>query len=404
MANDPSPTSAEPAPTPTERTGPQLPVRSAALLEGIVQLASEGIISIDAQRRILLFNGGAEEIFGYAAGEVLGRDLDMLIPQRYREKHDRDHLPNFEKAHPSSRRMGERREVFGIRKNGEEFPAEISISKSEVNGERMFTAIVRDATERKQYEAALEERHEAALRATRARDEVLGVVAHDLRNPLSTVKMCASALSSGASASAMPPAAAERVIELTGVIQESVTWMEHIIRDLLDVTALEAGRLSVQPSPLPVEDVLDAVEGMYTPIAAEAGVTLEVRVELEPPPPPVRADADRVLQAIGNLVGNAIKFTQQGGHVSVVAAVASPPESGGVEIVRIEIRDNGPGIAADQLPHIFDRFWQVRRTIRAGAGLGLAIAKGIVEAHGGSLAVESEVGTGTCFRLDLPAA
>jgi signal transduction histidine kinase len=160
----------------------------------------------------------------------------------------------------------------------------------------------------------------------------------------------------------------------------------------------------MQPAPLPVEDVLDAVEGMYAPIASEAGVALEVRVELEAPPPPIHADADRVLQAIGNLVGNAIKFTQEGGRVAVVAAVVRAPEARDGERVRFEIRDTGPGIAPDQLPHIFDRFWQVRRTIRAGAGLGLAIAKGIVEAHGGSLEVESEVGVGTRFRLDLPAA
>ena len=405
MAKDPSPTGADEAQTSSERTGGhQLPVRSAALLEGIVQLASEGIVSVDADQRILLFNSGAEEIFGYTAEEILGKPLDLLIPRRYREKHDREHLPNFERAHPSSRRMGERSEVFGLRKSGEEFPAEISISRAEVDGKRMYTAVVRDATERKQYEAALRERGDAALRATRARDEVLGVVAHDLRNPLSTVKMCASALASGASASAMPTPAAERVLELTGVIQESVSWMEHIIRDLLDVTALEAGRLSMDATTVPVEDVLDAVEGMYEPIARDAGVTLEVRAEVDPPPPPVRADADRLLQAMGNLVGNAIKFTQKGGAVSVVASVVQHAGGAEREFVRIEIRDTGPGIPADQLPHIFDRFWQVRQTIRAGAGLGLAIAKGIADAHGGALHVESTVGVGTRFWMDIPAA
>lgn len=405
MAKDPSPTGADDAPSSSERTGSWLPpVRSAALLEGIVQLASEGIISIDASQRILLFNGGAEEIFGYKAEEILGKPLDLLIPQRYRAKHDEEHLPNFARAHPTSRRMGERSEVYGLRKNGEEFPAEISISKTEVNGERMYTAVIRDATERKQYEAALNERHDAAVRATRARDEVLAVVAHDLRNPLSTVKMCASALASGAASSTMPAGAAERVLELTGVIQESVTWMEHIIRDLLDVTALEAGRLSMAPTSLPVEDVLDAVEGMYEPIARESGIALEVRAEVDPPPPPVRADADRLLQALGNLIGNAIKFTQRGGSVSLVASVVPGGGEAQGEYVRFEIRDTGPGIAADQLPHIFDRFWQVRQTIRAGAGLGLAIAKGIAEAHGGTLQVESTVGVGTRFWMDVPEA
>lgn len=383
-----------------ERTG-TLPVRSPALLDAIVQIASDGIVSIDEEQRILLFNSGAEEIFGYTAEEMIGQPLEVLIPSRYRERHDAEHLPNFARAHGTSRKMGDRREVFGLRRNGEEFPAEISISKVEVEGRRMYTAVIRDATERKTYEAALTERGDAAQRATRARDEILGVVAHDLRNPLSTVKMCASALASGAVASGMPPRAADRVTELTGVIQEAVTWMEHIIRDLLDVTALEAGRLSMTPVALPVEDVLDAVEGMYSPIAEEARVAFSVQADLDPPPPPVHADAERLLQAMGNLTGNAIKFTQPGGRVSVRAWVI---EQEGREFVRFEIADTGPGIPADQLPHIFDRFWQVRQTIRAGAGLGLAIAKGIAEAHDGCLHVESEVGAGTRFWMDVPTA
>ncbi|MBA3891347.1 MAG: PAS domain-containing sensor histidine kinase, partial [Gemmatimonadaceae bacterium] len=387
------------------------------------------IISIDEEQRILLFNSGAEEIFGYTAAEVMGQALDLLIPPRYRQRHEAEHLPSFARAHGTSRKMGERREVYGLRRNGEEFPAEISISKVDVDGRRMYTAVIRDATERKRYEAALTERGDVAQRATRARDEILGVVAHDLRNPLATIKMCTSALSSGAVASGMPERASERVTELTGVIQEAVTWMEHIIRDLLDVTALEAGRLSMTAAPLPVEDILDAVEGMYTPIAADAKVAFSVAADLAPPPP-VMADPERLLQAIGNLTGNAIKFTPAGGSVGVRASVirrAGAPQSmeGGAgegagdragpaadagapgaerEFVRFEIRDTGPGIPADQLPHIFDRFWQVRQTIRAGAGLGLAIAKGIADAHGGSLHVESEVGVGTRFWMDIPTA
>ena len=402
MTSDGDPTDSSAQREDPGRADPMMPSRSHALLDAIVQIASDGIISIDAEQRILLFNSGAEEIFGYTAGEVLGQPLEILIPRRYREQHEAEHLPNFARAHGTARKMGDRREVYGLRRNGEEFPAEISISKVDVDGVRMYTAVIRDATERKSYEAALTERGDAALRATRARDEILGVVAHDLRNPLSTVKMCASALASGASASAMPAPAAARVSELTGVIQEAVTWMEHIIRDLLDVTALEAGRLSMLPTTLPVEDVLDAVEGMFAPIAREARVQLEVRAG-EPPPPPVRADGERLLQAIGNLVGNAIKFTQAGGRVSLVASVVtSATASPGA--VRFEIADTGPGIPPDQLPKIFDRFWQVRQTIRAGAGLGLAIAKGITEAHDGTLHVESEVGRGTRFTMEIPAA
>jgi len=370
------------------------PTRSPALLEGIVQLASEGIISIDAEQRILLFNRGAEEIFGYTAAEVLGQPLELLIPTRYRDQHEAAHLPHFAKAHNTSRRMGERSEVFGLRRNGDEFPAEISISKVDVEGRWIYSAVVRDATERKRYEAALRERGDEALRATRARDEMLGVVAHDLRNPLSTVKMCASALAAGASSGVMQGTAADQVRELTGVIQTSAEWMERIIRDLLDVTALEAGRLSVHPVALPVEDVLDAVAAMYGPHAAEARIAMVV--EAIGGPPPVRADVDRLLQAVGNLVSNAIRFTPAGGRVTVSARALDDA------MVRFEVADTGTGIAPEQIPHLFDRFWQARAAIRAGAGLGLAIARGIAEAHGGRIDLHSVPGEGTRFWMDVP--
>lgn len=359
-----------------------------------MKLASEGIISIDAEQRILLFNRGAEEIFGYTAAEVLGQPLELLIPTRYRDQHEAAHLPHFAKAHNTSRRMGERSEVFGLRRNGDEFPAEISISKVDVEGRWIYSAVVRDATERKRYEAALRERGDEALRATRARDEMLGVVAHDLRNPLSTVKMCASALAAGASSGVMQGAAADQVRELTGVIQTSAEWMERIIRDLLDVTALEAGRLSVHPVALPVEDVLDAVAAMYGPHAAEARIAMVV--EAIGGPPPVRADVDRLLQAVGNLVSNAIRFTPAGGRVTVSARALDDA------MVRFEVADTGTGIAPEQIPHLFDRFWQARAAIRAGAGLGLAIARGIAEAHGGRIDLHSVPGEGTRFWMDVP--
>jgi signal transduction histidine kinase len=233
-----------------------------------------------------------------------------------------------------------------------------------------------------------------AQRATRARDVVLGVVAHDLRNPISTIKMCAAALGDHDDAS---PAPAEHVAHLAGVVQRSAEWMEHIIRDLLDVTAIEAGRLAVDPAPVSLGEVLDRARELHAPLAAEKGVAFDVA--MDDGTVLLMADAGRVLQALGNLVGNALKFTPSGGRVTVRgdADQARP-------VVRLEVADTGPGIAPDHLPHVFDRFWQARETRRAGAGLGLAIVKGIVEAHDGAVTVESTVGEGTRFRLELPRA
>ncbi len=229
---------------------------------------------------------------------------------------------------------------------------------------------------------------DAAQRATAARDVVLGVVAHDLRNPLSTIKMCASALGA-----APEPAQAA---ELAGVVRHAADWMERIIRDLLDVTAIEAGRLTVDRAPLDPAAVVERAREQFAPLAAERGLTLVA--DAAPGLPAVLADGERLLQALGNLLGNALKFTPQGGTVWLTVADAPRDTARGV---RFAVRDSGPGIAGEHLPHLFDRFWQARETRRAGAGLGLAIAQGIVQAHGGVIGVDSTVGEGAEFSFTL---
>ncbi|MGZ8468344.1 MAG: ATP-binding protein [Gemmatirosa sp.] len=231
------------------------------------------------------------------------------------------------------------------------------------------------------------ERHllvDAARRATAARDVVLGVVAHDLRNPLATIKMCAAALGTA-------PHAAQAA-ELSGVVRHAAEWMERIIRDLLDVTAIEAGRLAVDRAPLDPADVVERTHEQFAPIAAERGITLVADVASALPT--ILADGERLQQALGNLLGNALKFTPAGGTVTLRGARAN----GGV---RLAVHDTGPGIPPDHLPHLFDRFWQARETRRAGAGLGLAIAQGIVQAHGGRIEVASVPGAGAEFAFEV---
>ena len=225
---------------------------------------------------------------------------------------------------------------------------------------------------------------DAAQRATAARDVVLGVVAHDLRNPLSTIKMCAAALGA-----APEPAQAA---ELSGVVRHAADWMERIIRDLLDVTAIEAGRLTVDRAPLDPTAVIERAREQFAPLAAERGLTLVA--DAAPGLPSIHADDERLLQALGNLLGNALKFTPRGGTVWLTAT--DVPRG-----VRFAVRDSGPGIAPEHLPHLFDRFWQARETRRAGAGLGLAIAQGIVQAHGGAIAVRTAPGEGAEFHFTL---
>ena len=230
--------------------------------------------------------------------------------------------------------------------------------------------------------------HEAQ-QATRARDDVLAVVAHDLRNPLNTVTMAISLM--------LENTPVENVQERRQVeiVRRAADRMNRMIQDLLDVKRMESGRLGIDAQPeSPASLVNDTIE-MLRPIATGSTVALESDVSEDLLP--VLADSARIQQVLSNLVGNAVKFTPRDGRVVVCAE----PIDGGV---RFGVKDTGPGIPPDQLPHIFGQFWQAMPSDRRGIGLGLAIAKGIVEAHGGMIWVESQVGSGSNFYFTLPSA
>jgi PAS domain S-box-containing protein len=224
--------------------------------------------------------------------------------------------------------------------------------------------------------------------AVRARDEVLGVVAHDLRNPLNTILAAARIIEAHLSEEG-----ANIGQTSVGVILRSVSRATRLINDLLDVTSIDAGQLSVVHDHFSAEQlVLDAVEGQQV-LASSAALGLQVVVEA--PLPEIWGDRDRCLQVFENLIGNAIKFTPRGGRIMVGAAA-------GAGEVHFSVADTGRGIAPENLPHVFDRFWQAKHAKRAGAGLGLRICKGIVEANGGRIWVESSHGGGTTFHFTVP--
>ena len=229
--------------------------------------------------------------------------------------------------------------------------------------------------------------HEAQ-QATRARDDVLAVVAHDLRNPLNTVTMAVSLM-----LETTPP---ERVEERrqAEIVRRAADRMNRMIQDLLDVKRMESGQLTTDLKPeLPATIINDTID-MLRPLAAGSTIMLEAHIEDDLPP--VLADAARIQQVLSNLVGNAVKFTPRSGRITVCAEHIDRE-------VRFGVIDTGPGIPAEQLPHIFGRFWQAKSDHR-GIGLGLAIAKGIVEAHNGRIWVESHLGLGSTFYFTLPTA
>jgi signal transduction histidine kinase/DNA-binding response OmpR family regulator len=229
-----------------------------------------------------------------------------------------------------------------------------------------------------------------AQAATRARDEMLAVVAHDLRNPLSTISLGAELL-----LDTTPEDAANAFQRRhLGTVKRSAERMNRLIQDLLDVSRITGGKMTLSPKDEDASLLMAEAAAMLRPLAEARGITFQTRGTKELPR--LRVDGARVMQVISNLVGNALKFTPEGGSVTLAAA-----HEGGE--VRISVIDTGSGISPEQLPHVFGRFWQANDADRRGLGLGLTIARGIVEAHGGRIWVESEVGAGSIFHFTLPS-
>jgi signal transduction histidine kinase len=219
--------------------------------------------------------------------------------------------------------------------------------------------------------------------------EVVTIVAHDLRTPLNAIAMGASLLQDETQGEQQKAF----MLELIG---RAAKRMDRLIGDLLETGRIDAGRtLSVQPAPLRLETVLEQACQELHAAAGAKGQT--IACEIEPDLPAVHADRARIAQVVANLVANAAKFTPRGGHIRL-AAVADGSE------VRVAVADSGPGLAPEDLPRVFEPYWQAQRTASLGCGLGLKIARAIVEAHGGRMWVESEQGKGATFVFTLPVA
>lgn len=349
---------------------------SEAKFSGMVSTSADAIISIDEAQRITLFNAGAEKIFGYSSAEMIGASLNILIPERYREIHPR-HIKAFMGGPDCSRLANAEGKIHGLRRNGDEFPADAAISKLTIGGKSIISVTLRDISES-------EHLYQAAIQAARTRDEVLGIVAHDLRNPLQIVAINAHFLRRSG------PEPAKR---MAAEVVDAVDRMNRLIQDLIDVTTIEAGHLSLKPGRLYAAEIISELLEMQTRLTDSA--SLELEAEIAPDLPDIWADRDRIFQIFENLISNAIKFTKAGGQITL-GAEASKGE------VAFFVSDTGSGIASSDLPHVFDRFWQALHGAHRGAGLGLAIVKGIVEAHGGRIRVRSTVGKGTTFIFTIP--
>jgi signal transduction histidine kinase len=236
---------------------------------------------------------------------------------------------------------------------------------------------------------SLQQRADEAEQAALTRDEVLAMVAHDLRNPLNVV------LTSGTFLMETVEGLEPRARDQLQLIRRAVGHMNRLVQDLLEVAGMEAGTISVEPQEEEVDELLRLACSTMQRVADAKQI--ELACDPVTAVPAVHADRDRIDQVLGNLIGNAVRFTPEGGQVRVGA------ERQG-EWVRFSVTDTGVGIDPADLPHVFDRFWQAKRSRDGGAGLGLAIARGIVVAHGGEMWVESEQESGSTFLFTLPVA
>ncbi len=349
-------------------------------LRAVLGGTGDVLVGLDLEGRCTFLNEAGAELLGYSPRELRGQSLHPLIHHTHPDgtPHPSDECPVR-----TSLATGDTIRVLDDvvwRKDGSSFPVQLSVSPMKDGLE--VRGVVLTITDMTEMRAA----QEALRAAVRARDEVLAVVSHDLRNPVGTISAAAELL-------ADVPLPSEARGEHLEIIHRAADRINRLIQDLLDVAQIEAGRLSVWPKPVDTVEMLQESVASARVRADEHGIRL--RAEIEPRLPHVAADRGRILQVMSNLIGNALKFTLEGGQVTVTASSAD----GGVLVA---VSDTGPGIDPEMRQHLFDRFWKGHRSAGGGAGLGLAIVEGILAAHGTQVRVDTEVGEGSRFTFVLP--
>ncbi len=345
----------------------------------LISTSLDGIIAIDPQNRVMVWNQGAENLFGYSEKEMLGNSILKIIPERDRAKVI-IRLDNLNKAN-ADKQSNTVKEGTGLNKNGSEVPVEISLSSRELENTCITTAIVRDITVRKEAEKKLKE-------IEKMKSEFLSNVSHELRTPLQSIGGFTKLLMNGQ----VPDPADQQ--EFLQIIDREALHLGNLINSLLDMSRLEDGRFKINPRLLPVRDFLiDPIKSFYS-LARDKDITLTEDIPAQLPE--MEVDGDRMRQVIINLIGNAVKFSDPGGSINIKVEKQQ-------DQLLFQISDHGIGVSDEARKHLFERFYRAEgEMVRGGTGLGLFISKQIVDAHGGRIWAESKLGQGSTFSFTLP--
>jgi PAS domain S-box-containing protein len=357
-------------------------VSEEAKFRALLEAAPDAMVIVNGDGRIVLVNRQTERLFGYARRELLDQPVELLIPARFHGTH-RAYRGDYV-ADPHVREMGANQELFARRKDGVEFPVEISLSPIDTEEGMLVSAAIRDTTERKEQYRRLQE-------ANRLKTEFLANMSHELRTPLNGIIGFAELMHAGKTG---PMAPVHK--EYLGDILTSARHLLQLINDVLDLSRVESGKMEFHPEPVRLAALIDEVRNIVRSLGAQKRIQVESVVA---PDFEVVADPGRLKQVLYNYLSNALKFTPEGGHVTVRALAADEGT------FRLEVEDTGIGIKPEDLGRLFVEFQQLDASTAKhypGTGLGLVLTKRIVESQGGQVGVRSVPGQGSAFYALLP--